>query len=84
MPTKRRAFGTAAVVLLLVAAPLPATWSAFSATTADAGNTIAAGTVVLTDDDADTSCIQVTYSGTLGALVRMSGTTTGTGETLYR
>jgi hypothetical protein len=51
MRTKRRVLGTAAVVLLLVAAPLRATWSAFSAVTADAGNTFAAGTVMLTDDD---------------------------------
>jgi len=74
------------------------TWSAFSATTQNSGNSFATGTVVLTDDDAgaamltlanakpgdsDTSCIIVTYTGTLPANVRLYGTTGGTGLDQY-
>src|SRR5262245_53079332 len=74
------------------------TWSAFSATTQNSGNSFATGTVVLTDDDAggamlslanakpgdsDTSCIIVTYTGTLPANVRLYGTTAGTGLDQY-
>lgn len=74
------------------------TWSAFSATTGNAGNSFSAGTVTLGDDDAgtamlslatakpgdsDTSCIVVTYTGSLAATVRLYGTTTGTGLDQY-
>jgi predicted ribosomally synthesized peptide with SipW-like signal peptide len=74
------------------------TWSAFSATTQNSGNNFATGTVVLTDDDAngamltlagakpgdsDTSCIIVTYTGTLPSNVRLYGTTAGTGLDQY-
>jgi predicted ribosomally synthesized peptide with SipW-like signal peptide len=74
------------------------TWSAFSATTQNSGNSFATGTVILTDDDAgtamltlanakpgdsDTSCIIVTYTGTLPANVRLYGTTGGTGLDQY-
>ena len=66
------------------------TYSAFSATTVNPGNTFAAGTVVLTDNDANaamytitnakpndvvTRCIRVTYTGSLPALVRLYATT---------
>ena len=66
------------------------TFSAFSATTVNAGNTFDAGTVVLTDNDANTAmynitdakpndvvvrCIRVTYSGTLPSTVRLYTTT---------
>lgn len=74
------------------------TWSAFSDTTENPGNDFATGTVVITDDDggsamlvladaepgdSDTSCIMVTYTGTLPATVRLYGTTTGTGLDQY-
>jgi predicted ribosomally synthesized peptide with SipW-like signal peptide len=74
------------------------TWSAFSDTTDNSGNTFASGTVDLNDDDSgnamwslnnaaagdsDTSCINVTYSGSLPAGVRMYGTTSGTGLDQY-
>jgi len=74
------------------------TWSAFSSTTDNTGNSFQAGTVVLTDDDSgsamlslvnakpgdtDTSCIEVTYSGTLASSVRLFGTTAGTGLDQY-
>jgi predicted ribosomally synthesized peptide with SipW-like signal peptide len=74
------------------------TWSAFSATTQNSGNSFASGTVILSDDDAggamlalanakpgdsDTACIIVTYTGTLPANVRLYGTTGGTGLDQY-
>jgi hypothetical protein len=74
------------------------TWSAFSSTTSNAGSSFSTGTVVLTDDDlgvamlsltnakpadSDTSCINVTYTGTLPATVRLYGTTSGTGLDQY-
>jgi len=74
------------------------TWSAFTATTANAGNSFTSGSVILTDDDlgvamlsltnakpadTDSSCINVTYTGTLPATVRMYGTTSGTGLDPY-
>jgi hypothetical protein len=66
------------------------TFSAFSATTVNAGDSFAAGTVVISDDDANaamytitgakpndvvTRCIRVTYTGSLPALVRLYTTT---------
>jgi predicted ribosomally synthesized peptide with SipW-like signal peptide len=74
------------------------TWSAFSSTTSNSGNSFSTGTVILSDDDSgsamlsisgglpgdsDTGCIQVTYTGTLPATVRLYGTTTGTGLDQY-
>jgi hypothetical protein len=87
-------------VLAIVGALLGAasTFSAFKSTTGDAGNSFAAGTVVLTDNDSgsasismssarpgdtDTTCITVTSTGTLASLVRMYGTTGGTGLDAY-
>lgn len=66
--------------------------AAFSATTSNTGNQLAAGDVVLTDDDAGsmmfnvsgmkpgttaTECIQVTYSGSLDASVKLYGSLAG-------
>ncbi|MGZ5302069.1 MAG: hypothetical protein ACXWEJ_09630, partial [Actinomycetota bacterium] len=66
------------------------TYSAFSATTVNPGDSFAAGTVVISDNDANaalytitgakpndvvTRCIRVTYTGTLPALVRLYTTT---------
>ena len=62
------------------------TYSAFSATTVNPGNTFAAGTVVISDNDANaamysianatptvavTRCIRVTYTGTLPSTVKL-------------
>jgi hypothetical protein len=73
---------------------LSATNAAFTATTTNPGNTLAAGTVALSDDDAGnalfnlsnlkpgdttTQCITVSYTGSLGAQLRMYAATTGTG-----
>jgi hypothetical protein len=76
------------------------TWSAFSATTENTGNTFATGTVVIGDSDGggtspmlaladaspgttDTSCITVTYTGSLPSSVHLYGTTAGTGLDQY-
>jgi hypothetical protein len=74
------------------------TWSAFSGTTSNDGNSFAAGTVTLTDDDANAAmfamsnlkpgdtaskCIVVTFTGSLPSNVRLYGTTTGTGLDQY-
>jgi hypothetical protein len=70
-----------------------ATWSAFSGTTGNPGNTFEAGTVSLSDNDgggtllsltdanpgATTSgCIRVTYDGSLDSDVRLFGSVSGT------
>lgn len=70
-----------------------ATFSAFSGQTFSTGNSFAAGTVQLADNDVgaamlslsnaqpgatDTSCILVTYSGSLSSTVRLYGAVAGT------
>ncbi len=93
----RMRMGAAAAALLMAALlAIGSSWAAFSATTENAANDFAAGTVALTDNDAgvalfdtltnlkpgdgETDCIEVTYSGTLDAQVRMYGSVTaGTG-----
>jgi predicted ribosomally synthesized peptide with SipW-like signal peptide len=100
---KRGGLATKVALTMLILALLGVivgvgTWSAFSSTTQNSGNSFATGTVILTDDDAggamlslanakpgdsDTSCIIVTYTGTLPANVRLYGTTGGTGLDQY-
>lgn len=92
--------GASALVLALALAGLltARTLSAFSGSTANPGNALAAGTVVLTDNDSgtavfnlagmkpgdtDTGCIQVTSSGSVPSVVRLYGVTTGTGLDAY-
>jgi len=68
------------------------TWSAFSSTTENSGNQFEAGTVTLGDDDSDgvlfnlsalkpndtsDKCINVTYSGSLAASVKVYGSGSG-------
>jgi len=88
-----------AVALVLTAVVWSAgTWSAFNQTSASPGNSVATGTVVLGDNDAGsallslsnaaagataTSCIKVTYTGTLPANVRLYGAVGGTGLASY-
>jgi hypothetical protein len=82
------------VLIVLGSLGLAGTWSAFSGTTANSGNTFAAGTVVLSDDDGGaamftlptlkpgataTRCIDVAYTGSLPAQVRLRAASTGTG-----
>jgi predicted ribosomally synthesized peptide with SipW-like signal peptide len=75
------------------------TWSAFSDTTANAGNSFESGTVKIEDgnsgsamfsltqmrpeDPTVSKCIDVTYTGSLDSKVRMYGTTGGTGLAQY-
>lgn len=82
------------LVILVFAALLIGlgTWAAFSSTTSNPGNSFAAGTVVLTDNDGgsamfnltglkpgdtDSKCIKVDYSGSLPAGVKLYGTNSG-------
>ncbi|MGI8779925.1 MAG: TasA family protein [Solirubrobacteraceae bacterium] len=74
-------------------------FSAFSATTSNTGNSFASGTVAIGDNDggstalytasnkkpgdAVTSCIRVTYTGTLGSAVKLYTPSTVTNGTLY-
>jgi hypothetical protein len=70
------------------------TLSAFTSGTTNPGNVITTGTVTVGDNDAgtamlalsgakpgdsDTSCIRVSYTGSVATTVRLYGTTTGTG-----
>jgi hypothetical protein len=79
-------------VLISGALVLSATNAAFTATTTNPGNAFAAGTVTLTDNDSGatmfspsnlkpgesySSCITVTYSGSLPSLVKLYGSTPG-------
>jgi predicted ribosomally synthesized peptide with SipW-like signal peptide len=75
------------------------TWSAFSDTTDNSGNSFQAGSVTIEDDDSGSAmfsltgmkpgdpavsrCIDVRYTGSLDASVRMYGTTGGTGLAQY-
>lgn len=69
------------------------TWAAFSSTTSNSGDSFAAGTVAISDNDAgaallslsaavpgafDEGCITVTYSGSLSATVKLYGAGTFT------
>lgn len=69
-----------------------ATYAAFSSTTVSPGNSFSAGTVVISDNDSgtamlalanaipgssDTSCIRLTYTGSLDANVRLYATLSG-------
>ncbi|HEX8855051.1 MAG TPA: TasA family protein [Thermoleophilaceae bacterium] len=69
-----------------------ASWSAFSSTATNGGNSFAAGTVSLSDNDAgqallslsgakpgdsQASCLKATYAGTLPASVRLYASATG-------
>ena len=67
-------------------------YSAFTATTGNTGNSFTAGTVAISDNDggtamlalpnakptdSDTSCIRVTYTGSLASSVRLYGSVSG-------
>ena len=91
--TNRRVRVSAALLAVIAAALLAfqSTGAAFSATTENAGNAFAAGTVTISDNDAGTAmfnltnmkpgdssvgCIEVTYSGSLDPQVRTYGAAT--------
>lgn len=86
MQLRRKILITVAIVALVGAAVGMGTFSAFSSTTSNSGNTFAAGTVHLTDNDSGSAmynvsagapgtavvkCIKLTYSGTLAANVKL-------------
>jgi hypothetical protein len=89
--TRTRLTATATTLLAVTLITLAATWAAFTDTTQNPGNTLATGTVTLTDNDTgahlldltglkagDTThgtCITVTYTGTIPAHLRLYGTT---------
>jgi hypothetical protein len=93
-----RRFAIAVGVAVLAAAAGSVTYAAYTATTANSGNSIEAGSVKLSDNGDGTSlmslsaavpgnttyaCIRVTYEGSLPASVRLHGTTTGSGLDQY-
>jgi hypothetical protein len=88
----RRLTLTALILVGLATIAAAATYSAFSGTTGSSGNSFAAGTVQIGDNDlgaamlalgsaqpgdSDTSCITLTYTGTLSSTVRLYGTISG-------
>jgi hypothetical protein len=89
----RAVLATLVVVGLIGSAAGYGSYSAFSATTTNSGNSFAAGTVVVDDNDAgtamlalsdarpggsDTSCIKVRYTGSLSSTVRLYASVSGT------
>jgi hypothetical protein len=93
-----KALLTLLAALLLVSGFSMGTWSAFSTVKANSGNSFAAGTVLLSDNDSGnammslvsgkpfdsvSACVVVTYTGTLPGTVRLYGSTTGTGLAQY-
>ena len=94
---RKLALSLALVAVLALAAGL-GTWSAFSSTTTNSGNSFQAGSVSIGDDDAggamlslanatpgdsDSGCIVVTYTGSLASTVRLYGQTGGSGLDAY-
>lgn len=91
MSTKRKVLGTLLSAALLGAlVTMAVTYSAFEASTSNEGNQFRAGTVVLSDNDSDVAafdltgmvpgqaeskCIEVAYSGSLDAGVKLYGAT---------
>jgi hypothetical protein len=91
--TRTKLAATALVLGLVGVVAGYGTWSAFSSTTANAGNQFSAGTVTLTDNDNDAAllalatakpgdfdegCITATYAGSLPATVKLYGAATFT------
>jgi hypothetical protein len=91
-------FAIAVAVAALVPAAGGATYAAFRATSGTGGDRLEAGSVKIADNDSggamvsfsggypghtDTGCIEVTYTGSLDAALRLYGTTTGSGLDQY-
>ena len=89
----RRRLGFVAIIGAVVLVGSGAAYAAFTAVASNAGNSVSSATVAIADNDggsamlalsnatpgsSDTSCIRVTYSGSLNASVRVYGTVTGT------
>ena len=93
-----RRLGALCVLALLVPAAGGVTFAAYTATGANGGNALEAGSVKLSDNgdgssmlsltgalpgDTTSACIKVTYDGSIPSTVRLHGTTTGTGLDPY-
>lgn len=93
MGISKRLLISALLVGVLGSAAAVATWSAFSATTDNAANSFAAGTVAISGNDAGSAmlsltealpgdstarCMLITYTGSLDAGVRLYGAVAGT------
>jgi hypothetical protein len=93
-----RRLGLLGALALLVPAAGGVTFAAFTATNANGGDRIEAGSVKLSDNgdgssmlslssavpgDTTSACTKVTYDGSLPATVRLHGTTTGSGLDPY-
>jgi hypothetical protein len=93
-----RHIGLLGALALLVPAAGGITFAAFTATNANSGDLLEAGSVKLSDNgdgssmlslsaavpgDTTSACIKVTYDGSLPATVRLHGTTTGSGLDPY-
>jgi Camelysin metallo-endopeptidase len=93
MTRRRKILATLLLAVVIGGVAGPATFSAFSKTTASSGNLFTAGTVHLDDNDggssallsltnakpgdSDTGCIRVNYGGTLDAGVRLYANVSG-------
>lgn len=90
---RRRVLGAVVVVGMVATIAVGITSAAFVSKTSNAGSSFATGTVSITDNDAggfmlalssakpgnaDTSCIKVTYTGSLDSTVRLYATASGT------
>jgi hypothetical protein len=93
-----RRFGSLGVLALLVPAAGAITFAAYTATSANNGDRLEAGSVKLSDNgdgssllslsgavpgNTTSACIKVTYDGSLPATARLHGTTTGGGLDPY-
>jgi hypothetical protein len=93
MTRRRKILVTLLLTIVIGGVAGPATFSAFSTTTANNGNLFTAGTVYIDDNDggstallglanakpgdSDTGCIRVNYTGTLDATVRVYANVSG-------
>src|SRR3954452_20344339 len=96
---KRSQMPVAAAAVAVALLTLPSAWSAFTGPTANTSTVGAGTVTLTDNDSSDTlklfnltgllpgdtstSCIKVTYGGTLPALVDLFGTTSGTGLDAY-
>ncbi len=93
-----RRFGALGALALLVPLAGGVTFAAYTATTANNGNRIEAGSVALSDNgdgsslmslsnavpgNTTSACIRVRFDGSLASTVRLHGTTTGSGLDQY-
>lgn len=98
MKTQTKLILSGIIVAIIGAVASGTVYSAFSTTTANSGNSLGAGTVVLSDNDSgsalfslsnmkpgdtSTKCLKVDYTGSLSSTVKLYGTTGGTGLASY-